>query len=292
MAKKKKSGRIAVPFLVTVFLGLLIVGGGAYGIYKYFGLGNEQELKEPSPRVVATTSYEDSHTVLLVLDEPDLKCSSTFVLMRSIPKDKKLMFLGLPTNMITVIDGVQRSLSGSYKAGGVSAAKEFIEIIFGITIDRYMKFDGAALRKACDMIGGVNYPVKVQMSGFNSDGSEQYLSGEQIEKFITYSMFDEGEVQRAYIASSVISDMINQADGKRLADGLDNSFNTIINMVDSDITAVDYKKRKTAIKNMLSRSESISRFLTMDGNNADADFIPSEGFIKNIVEEYFAVKTG
>ena len=43
---------------------------------------------------------------------------------------------------------------------------------------------------------------------------------------------------------------------------------------------------------MLSRSESISRFLTMDGNNADADFIPSEGFIKNIVEEYFAVKTG
>jgi anionic cell wall polymer biosynthesis LytR-Cps2A-Psr (LCP) family protein len=292
MAKKKKSGRIAVPFLITVFLGLLIVGGGAYGIYKYFGLGNEQELKEPSPRVVATTSYEDSHTVLLVLDEPDLKCSSTFVLMRSIPKDKKLMFLGLPTNMITVIDGVQRSLSGSYKAGGVSAAKEFVEIVFGITIDRYMKFDGNSLKKACDMIGGVNYPVKVQMSGFNSDGSEQYLSGEQIEKFITYSMFDEGEVQRAYIASSVISDMINQADGKRLADGLDNSFNTIINMVDSDITAVDYKKRKTAIKNMLSRSESISRFLTMDGNNADADFIPSEGFIKNIVEEYFAVKTG
>ena len=33
MAKKKKSGRIAVPFLVTVFLGLLIVGGGAYAEY-------------------------------------------------------------------------------------------------------------------------------------------------------------------------------------------------------------------------------------------------------------------
>ena len=37
--KKRKAGSIAVPFLITVFVGLLIIGGIAFGLFKYFGLG-------------------------------------------------------------------------------------------------------------------------------------------------------------------------------------------------------------------------------------------------------------
>ncbi len=287
---KKKSGSIAVPFLVTVFLGLLIIGGGAFGVYKYFGLGQAKQLPEPAPRAVATTTYEDSHTILLILDEPEEKCSSTFVLLRSIPKEKKIMFLGLPTNMIYLIDGEQHSLKGSYDAGGSASAVSFVESVFGIDVDRYMKFNSDALVKACDLVGGVTYPVKVNMVGFYNDGSEQYLDGHKIDQLMTYSMFDEGEVQRAYIASSLLSDMVNQADGNRLSQNFDNAFQTIINMIDTDVTPVDYKKRKAAIKGMLERGTTISRFLTMDGSRADSDFIPSETFIQTIRAEYFADK--
>ena len=36
---RKKSGHIAVPFLITIFIGLIVVGGMAFGVYRYFGFG-------------------------------------------------------------------------------------------------------------------------------------------------------------------------------------------------------------------------------------------------------------
>ena len=287
---KKKTGSIAVPFLVTVFLGLLIVGGGAYGIYRYFGFGQDKKPSEPIPRQVTTSTYEDNHTILFILDDPDQKCSSTFVLMRSIPKDKRLIFVGIPTNTIAIVEDQQQSMKGSYEKGGGATAKSFVETVFGITVDRFMKMDKTAFLKTCDILGGVTYPVNVEIAGLRSDGSEQYLNGEQIETLVTYSLMEDGEVQRAYTASSIIANMINQSDGKRLADQFDNSFNAIINLCGingTDLTAKDYREHKAAIKDMLERGTSIATFIVMDGTVADADYIPSSAFINNFVDQYF-----
>ncbi|HRU96223.1 MAG TPA: LCP family protein [Ruminococcus sp.] len=288
---KKKSGSIAVPFLVTIFIGLIIVGGAAFGIYKYFGLGGDDTLKKPIPRQVTLSTYEDSHTILFILDAPDTKCSSTFVLMRSVPKDKKLTFIGIPSNTIALIDDAQQSIKGSYERGGPSAAVDFTQALFNIKIDRYLKFDPEAFIKTCEILGGVTYPVSEDIAGFKSDSDEQFLNAEQIKTLVTYSMYRGGEVQRAFEASSIVSEMMNQAvaDGGRVADSLDASFNTVINMsgIKTDITGVDYKKRKVAIKNMLERGSSIASCIALDGADADADFIPSTSAINNIVDEYF-----
>ena len=287
----KKSGSIAVPFLVTVFLGLLIIGGAAFGLYNYFGLGKGAGLKEPVPRQAVTTTYEDNHTVLFVLETPDMKCTSTFVLMRSIPKDKKIHLMGIPSNMIYLVDGEQQNLKSVYERGGASSAVTFLEQVLGVEIDKYMKFDSESFMKVCDVFGGVSYPVDADIAGFKNDGSVQYLNSSQIVTFVTYSLFEGGEVQRAYVASSLLSSMVNQADGKRIADNMDITFNTIINSIDSDITAVDYKKKKTAIKGMLENGGSIANFVTMEGTPADPDFIPSDDFIKDFRDTYFADKT-
>lgn len=289
--KKRKAGSIAVPFLITVFVGLLIVGGVAFGLFKYFGLGRGGELKPPTPRAVGTTTEEDNHTILFVLDEPEKKCSSTFVLMRSLPLDKKLLFIGIPTNTVTVVDGQQQNLKSQYERAGAASAAKFTEALFGITVDRYMKVSPQALIKICDVLGGVSYPVNVDIAGFNSDGSDQYLNSEQIERFVTYSMFPDGEVQRAYIASSVLADMINQTNGERFASNLDNNFTSIINMTtDSNITSVDYRNRKDAIKNMFTRGSAFASFLILDGTTSYEDFIPSQSFIDDVRKEYFTEK--
>ena len=81
--------------------------------------------------------------------------------------------------------------------------------------------------------------------------------------------------------------MINQTDGKRIADSFDSNFNVIINMVDSNVTAVDYKKRKMAIKNMFENGTTIAVTLSLDGSPAGSDFIPSENFINTLREDYF-----
>lgn len=285
---KKKTGSIAVPYLVTIFIGILIVGGGTFFLLHYLGIidGNDQ-LPEPPKRQVTTTTYADNHTVLLVLDEPEERCNLTFMLMRSIPKDKKIIFLGIPTNTIALIDGNQESITDAYQKGGAFSAVSFTEQVFGITVDRYMKFDSASLIKVCDILGGVTYPVSADIAGFNADGKNQYLNAEQIDTLLTYAAYPDGEYERAYNASSIIASMVNQANGMRLSDNLDNSFNTIVNMVDTNITAVDYKNHKTAIKNMLERGTSIANFFIMDGEVAYDEFIPSKKFIDDFVSTYY-----
>ena len=291
MAKKKK-GRIAVPYLVTIFIGLLIIGGAALFIYNYFELGNDGELSEPIARNITEVTYEDSHTILLILDTPEEKCSSTFVMMRSVPKEKKLLFVGIPANTIAVVDGKQASLKESYDRGGAASAVSFSEQVLGVDIDRYMTFDSEAFLKACDIMGGVSYVVNIDAFGFAEPGTEQFLNGQQIQTLITYSMYENGEEQRAYTASSVLAAMVNQADGQRIAEMFDINFNTIINMVDSNVTAVDYKNRKAAIKYMFERGTSIARFRIMTGTSSEGEFIPDKSFSTDMIKEYFTEPDG
>ena len=81
--------------------------------------------------------------------------------------------------------------------------------------------------------------------------------------------------------------MINQTDGKRVADNFKTSFDSIINMVNTDITAVDYKNRQYAIRNMLEFGTSIADFVIMDGDTSNDDFIPSENFLNSVKTTYF-----
>lgn len=290
MAKKKKrTGSIAVPYLVTIFIGILIVGGGTFVLLRHLGiLGVNKELPMPTPRQVTISTYADNHTVLFILDEPDKKTSSSFMLMRSIPKDKKVVFIGIPTNTIGLVGESQQSIKSAYESGGISSAVEFAESIFGITIDRYMKLDSKSLVKICDILGGVTYPVSEEIAGFNGDGSDQYLNSEQIEKLMIYSLYNDGEIERAYMIGSITSAMLNQSSGMRVADNLDSSFNTLVNMADTNITAVDYKKHKVAIKNMLTNGRQIASFLILDGESAYDEFIPDEQFVENFRNDYYS----
>ncbi|MCQ2469692.1 MAG: LCP family protein [Ruminococcus sp.] len=285
---KKKSGSIAVPFLVTVFISLIVVGGTALWFYNHFGFGKSDNPPLPTPRTGQTISVEDNHTILFILDEPEQRCPSTFVLMRAIPLKKELIFIGLPTNMISLVDGQQQGLKDSYDRGGCNAAVDFVQKAFDITIDRYMKLESASLQKICDIFGGVSFEVNIDMAGFVPDGSAQYMNAKQIDKFITYSMFRDGERERALQAAAVIAAMINQADGKRIADNFDNSFTSIINMTnDTTVTSVDYKNHKTAIKTMFGSDASIATSLILDGTDADNDFLPSNKFIEDVKKQYF-----
>ncbi|MCM1357827.1 MAG: LCP family protein [Prevotella sp.] len=207
--------------------------------------------------------------------------------MRSKPVEKRVIFIGIPTNTISVIDGQQEHIKSLYDRNGAQAAVNFVNQAFGITVDRYIKFTPEAFRKVCDVLGGVTYYVEPDIAGFKKSGGEEYLNSNQIETLITYPMFNGREVQRAYTASSVLSSMLNQTDGKRVADNFKASFDSIINMVATDITAVDYKNRQYAIRNMLENGTSIANFIIIDGETSNEDFIPSETFINDMRNAYF-----
>ena len=244
----KKTGHVAVPFLLTIFIGLIIVGGGALFAWRYWGLGVIEKPSEPVPRVDGVVTNEDNHTVLLILDSSNELCPPTFVLMRSQPVKEQLLLIGIPSNSIALADDEQIGISDKYANQGPEGAVDFVEKVFDIKVDRYMKFGDDGFKKACDIFGGVSYPVNADIAGFKNDGSSQFLNSDQALMFVTYTMFGDGESERAFTAASVVASMINQTDGQYISDTLDNSFNSLINMTESNITSSDYKERKSAIK--------------------------------------------
>ena len=295
MAKKKKSGSIAVPFLITVFLGLIILGGSVYAIYTFYFNKEEKPPEPPSRTGTISATAEDRHTILFILDESsnekliDKEGAYTFVLMRSLPDKKRLLFVGIPCNSIAVIDGRQQSLKGAYERGGGVGAKDFVVDILGEEIDRYMVFDSQTFKNVCDIFGNVIYPVDADIAGLNGDGSMQSMSAEQIETYVTYSLFANGERDRVFNAAALLSYMINGSDGERISEGFDRYFDEVINSVPStDITAVDYDKLSSAIKYLFKYGSTPAISIIIDGVDSEGDFIPSSDFIKNLPEEYFS----
>lgn len=260
-------------------------------IYKSLDMNKEEEIDEMLATEFNSATYEDSHTILFVLDVPKERCTTTFVVMRSVPKEKKLLLTGVPTNSIALIDGKQENLQNVYTNMGISAAENFIEEVSGIEIDRYMMLGQDAFMKLSDIMGGVSYGVTVDIPGFQDTDKEQYLTGKQTIKLLTYPMFSGGEFERASMAGSVMSAMINQSDGPNLAKGFERNFNTIVNMTRTNITAADYKKLAYQIDFMLTYGTAISHFSTVKGTSDGTYFLIDEFYSDEIIYEYFTAKS-
>lgn len=127
------------------------------------------------------------------------------------------------------------------------------------------------------------------VKGFPSSAGEQYLGPQQMEKLISYGGFS-GETQRISTAASLITAMVNQANGERIADNLDNTFDTLVNMTETDISALDYQEMKYGIKFLLkftkpADDDSVSsraKFITPYGRQSGDSFTVDEAFISEL----------
>lgn len=335
--KRKKSGSVAIPFLLTFLISLIIIGGIAMVIYEKIDRNDSSLLTMTNE--AGTLTAEDNHTVLLILDLSDSldvsddsysedsssddeyydeyadESSSedsetydwetdgtvpdtvspqpyTFIVMRSQPVDKKITFMGIQSNMLVGRDN--KPVEDVYLSGGDSEVKSTLEYTLGIQIDRYMRFNSESFKKICNILGGANFAVPKGISGLPQSDGEQYLSPEQMSKIISYGGYSGGETQRISTVSSLITAMVNQTSGSRISDNLDNVFETIINMVKTDISAVDYNDKKYSIKFMLKYSDpddsetrsTRAQFVTPYGTENKSGFIVDNYFTEDIME-YF-----
>lgn len=341
MKKKKKSGSIAIPFLLTFLISLIIIGGIAMVIYDKIDSDSSSLLTMTNEG--GSLSDSDSHTVLFILDlsksvssaddeeddeenedssdessdeedsddeetydweeddkKEDKKTAEskqyTFMLMRSMPVHKQIVFIGLPENMLA--GERNETLTDIYKSGGGAELKSAVEFSFEVPVDRYMAFDSKAFQKLCNIMGGVNFAVPGNIEGIKKTDGLQYLSPDQIEKVISHGEFAGGEIQRISTAASLITAMTNQTSGARISDNLDNSFEAIVNVADTDISALDYQQKKYAVKFLMKYSdpendETVSdraKFITPFGTQTKDTFVLDTTFLKEI-SQYFKVET-
>ncbi|MBQ7003066.1 MAG: LCP family protein [Oscillospiraceae bacterium] len=285
--RRKKKGHVAIPFLIAFLLSMILIGGVAVYLFDLIGGDNETIIKNTGN--VKKPGTDSNMTLLFVLDEDEAPEPLTFLIARVCPADKKIMFVSMPTNMLSVVGGRQATLADFYNNGGAQQLKEAIAYESEIVVDRYIILDSEAFQKISNIFAGVNYVVPAGTRGFTESNAPQYLGPSQMEKLITYPLFENGETQRSAMVADIITEMVNQTDYERIAASMDSNFKTLINMVETDISAIDYKNHKDALKYMYTYGSEIAVFrIAMGGSQDENDdvFILSGNFY-NTVKEFF-----
>lgn len=282
--KKKKTGHVAIPFLIALLLGIVGIGGVAMFVFQKINADNGPEIKEMTSSITKPTA-QDNMSLLFVLDEKENETLPlSFVIVRVLPAEKKMVFLSFPENMLAVVDGRNDTLANFYRNSGIKAAKAAIEDQAGIAADRYMVLDSAAFQKICSIFGGVYYAVPTGTVGFVESKEPQYLGPPQIEKLITYPYFENGEIQRTAITADVLAEMINLTDKERIVASMDSNFRTLVNMMETDVTSVDYSNEEKALKYMYKYGNTIASFRIVTGQmgeNQDV-FMISDNFQRSV----------
>ena len=247
---KKNTGSIAIPFLITLLVSFVILGGIIFFLFGGFGGGGDS-LKQLEPEITLI-SEEDQFNLFCVLDTEESDKPVCYMFFRFNPVAKRNTCIALPANLAVNNNGASTKLDNVYHMSGVTAARDAAAAALNMTLDRYMVFDSTSFQKLCSILGGVECIVDEKIVGLQESDKMQYLGGSQIQLYLTYPDFTGGEAQRMVVVDSTIAEMLNQTDGSRISETLDRSFSTIINLVkDSDVTAQDYKNRKHAMKYML-----------------------------------------
>ncbi len=288
MAKSKKKGHVAIPFLLAFLLGILGIGGIAMYLFNQISSKNDTRQMVSS---VNKPTEEDNMTLMFVLDEPKDACPVTFLAVRVLPAEKKMILISLPSNMLAMVDDRQDTLTNFYRTSGIQGVITAVQNEAGIYPDRYMILNSESFQKICNIFAGVNYQIPLGTQGFADSSEPQYLGPAQIEKLVTNPFFEGGESERSAVVSDVISEMINQTDYDRIVASMDSNFRTLINMMTTDISSIDYSNEKAALKFMYTYGSRICTFRLATGNTSEDNlFILSSDFQESI-SDYFSNRT-
>lgn len=278
--KKKKKKGIAIPFLVTILISMLVIGIPAYYGYQYLTQSNDQVEENDNFRNYKA-KQEDSCTILFILDLNETDGQDTFMLLRTMPIVNTFACVPIANSTLSSYENTADTIGNIYLKNGINGIKTAVENTFNTKVDKYIKLNEQSFQKICDILGGVNYYIPNDVKGFNR--GQMFMSSKQIQDLITHYEFNDDD--RCYIVGSVITSMLSQTMGERVAENLDTSFDALINIMDTDITTIDYKKGKKAIQYMFNSDDYISQFKIPEGSyNAQNQFVVSDEFKSELTE--------
>lgn len=254
--KKRKKESVAIPFLISMIVTLLIIGIPVFTFYNH--LITEKESTNAGLEDVIFTPTNDNDTTLLFVYEPnDKSLRPSFLILRTSAMNKSFTFIPVSNDLLC---GSEK-MSAVFKNGGIIELTKAVEKTFETDIDRYMLLNDEALSVICDSFGGVNFAVPEGLKGLNE--GTQFLDSGFILKLISNPKF--AEDARTVATGNLFADMLSGASGTRVADIAEYTYNKVINMVETDITSIDYENQKKAVDYIFRSNQYISTYRVPSG---------------------------
>ncbi len=274
--KKRKKESVAIPFLISMIVTLLVVGIPVLKFYN--SLISQKEANESNMSMsVFSPSEKNDTTILFTFSPEDKALRSSFMILKTSALDKSFIFIPVSNDLLC---GSEK-MSDVFNRGGIIELKKAVETTLDTKIDRYMALDKNGLSLIVDSIGGVNYNIPDGLKGLNE--GTQFLDSDLIMKLISNKKF--AEDTRTVTTASVFAEMISSASGSRMADTVDYTYKQLVNISETDITSIDYIDQKKAIEYILRSNQFKSTFRIPSGESTENGISMSKSDIAQLKTE-------
>lgn len=247
--KSRKKNIIFICFIIfIVVLGttsvLIFLKAYDYDLSRVFAKEPEQVQGEEVTK--KPVKMEGEATILLTGVSTN-KDKLYFTALIKTNLDKMQVFVCcLPTDAVARVGDVSATLEENFKIGGAKQLVQAANQYTNVKIDRYVVVDEKNFKKATRYLG--NYSLTLDEKITYNDGSfslnlvkgKQTLTGDKLMDYILYQEKQGGIYLDAQ--ARIICDMIDQMVCERNIEEGEEMFNQLINIVDSNISIVDYTK--------------------------------------------------
>jgi len=296
-----KGAKIALTYLITIILTLVIIGGIGYWVLQQVMAPKEEEKPAIQLEQMMTADdyvpvFEDNKTTLVIFDSEKRMSGCSFMLARMIAQERYITVMPIPSDTYAKVGSTEDSIYEFYRLGGINDAVEAVEAATGVQVDYYLKFNNDSFGVFVDIFGGVDFHIPYNLEYSNPDTGEEtifregetYIDSRDMRKIITYPLYNSGEEYRAKMTGVAVSDLLNRNIAAGFSNYVDDYFSTVINSsVETNFTAYDYEEQSDVIKYVVESDSNICQLLTVMGAyNENSLFVLDEGFLKSLPERF------
>ena len=271
--RRSNAGSTAIPFMITVLISLIVFG--AVALYFYNKLSEKTNKLTPMQATTERITNDDINTILFLLDPDEESRKTAVMLLHFDPVRKQIYCIGMPLELQVELDGRLMTIGACYDNHGIAQLKSALSQTLGETVDRYIQLNSFSFQTLVNIFGNPKCTVDIRDDGLQKSKTPVTLDIEAYETLLTsnqYLMETERCTKIGLTVSQLLNDCISpeeardseEADGgDRIAKNLDSYFNSVINVVTTDITAFDFDKHKHAISYMFESAMAPARCISL-----------------------------
>ena len=226
-----KGTKIALTYLITILLTLVIIGGIGYWVLEQIMAPKEEEQPAVQLEQMMTADdyvpvFEDNKTTLIIFDSEKRMSGCSFMMARMIAQERYITVMPIPSDTYAKVGSTEDSIYEFYRLGGIPDAVKAAEAATGVKVDYYLKFNNDSFGVFVDIFGGVDFHIPYNLEYSNPDTGEEtifregdtFIDSRDMRKIITYPLYNSGEEYRAKMAGVAVSDLLN----RNIASGFSN----------------------------------------------------------------------
>jgi len=232
----------------------------------------------------------DAITILFMGADNRRSPPSTYLLVRFDPANGTAVLTAIPGNMQVLNEGRPESLSQVYTFGGAVFTRNLLAAELGIDIDRFVRLTPESFIASAAAIGMVEFSlpttITILQDGVSIElgAGRHLLDGRRTLQILMHRFGDES--QRLSITASLAAEIIEQRRDVVLSAVIDNIFERIINIVDSDISYADYIHHKPASEYFARLPGPVTHIIDFSGTR-DGDRVAAADTYIAQVRRYF-----